>query len=178
MTCCNHPNRPVEPPSRVLCSECFAALDPKFQDLKAQLEVNERMIDNAATCSQHRALLEDTVRECITLNIIVPLRDKIAALEKFVTAVIRERDEIDEAIHAAHAATKKILPGYQADYGYPEEAIIALGEAIARLRAPLHNGCLTGDCPHEKNAECDKALSDEVRALHLREQDIEYENRA
>lgn len=35
-------------------------------------------------------------------------------------------------------------------------------ESLAALAA---HGCLTGDCPHEKQSECDKALADEVREL-------------
>ena len=35
---------------------------------------NELLLDNAATCSQHPALEDRAVRECIVLNIINPLR--------------------------------------------------------------------------------------------------------
>lgn len=37
LRCCNHPDRPVRPPSKVLCAECFAKLDAKFRALKAAL---------------------------------------------------------------------------------------------------------------------------------------------
>lgn len=36
--CCNGDGRPVHPPSWVLCAECFAKLDAKFQQLRADLE--------------------------------------------------------------------------------------------------------------------------------------------
>lgn len=35
--CCNHPDRPAQAPSRVLCAECFDELDKKFRALKADL---------------------------------------------------------------------------------------------------------------------------------------------
>jgi len=31
LRCVNHPDRPVQPPSKVLCQECFAALDHKMR---------------------------------------------------------------------------------------------------------------------------------------------------
>ena len=33
--CCNGDGRPVAPPSRVLCRECFERLDKKIRDLCA-----------------------------------------------------------------------------------------------------------------------------------------------
>lgn len=39
---------------------------------------NDRLLDNAATCSQYAALVEsDSLRECIVLNIIDPLKTQI-----------------------------------------------------------------------------------------------------
>lgn len=50
-------------------------------------DADEHLIDNAATCSQHKALTDDeSVRECIYLNIIRPLRERIAALEAELAA--------------------------------------------------------------------------------------------
>lgn len=49
---------------------------------------NDLLLDNAAVCSQHPALEDSTVRECITLNVISPLRRELAALR----AQLAERD--------------------------------------------------------------------------------------
>ena len=39
---------------------------------------NARLLENAATCSQHRPLLDnESLRECIVLNIIDPLKAEI-----------------------------------------------------------------------------------------------------
>lgn len=46
------------------------------------------------------------------------------------------------------------------------EAVPALIAEVTRLRVPLYNGCLTGDCPHDKQADCDKALAYELRRIH------------
>ena len=45
----------------------------------------ERLLDNAATCSQDRGLLttdgvEGHLRECVRLNVVVPLQDEIERL--------------------------------------------------------------------------------------------------
>ena len=43
---------------------------------------DEVLLDNAACGSQNRGLLEDAqIRECLQLNVIDPLRARIAALE-------------------------------------------------------------------------------------------------
>ena len=42
----------------------------------------ERLLDNAATCSQERGMLDDgTLRECVRLNVALPLQQRIEELE-------------------------------------------------------------------------------------------------
>lgn len=43
---------------------------------------DEDLIDNAATCCQRKLLVDDeSVRECIKLNVAKPLRDRIGTLD-------------------------------------------------------------------------------------------------
>ena len=52
-----------------------------------ELPTDAELIDNAAACSQHPALIPDrdttdeSLRECIVLNVCKPLRQRIAELE-------------------------------------------------------------------------------------------------
>ena len=42
---------------------------------------NDRLLDDAATCSQHKPLVDnESLRECIVLNIIDPLKAEIRQL--------------------------------------------------------------------------------------------------
>lgn len=45
--CCKGDGRPVQLPSWVLCRECLAALDAKFQALKAQLACDKLVVPDA-----------------------------------------------------------------------------------------------------------------------------------
>ena len=47
----------------------------------------ERLLDNAATCSQERGMLDDgALRECVRLNVADPLAERIAKLEAALKA--------------------------------------------------------------------------------------------
>lgn len=41
--CCNGDGRPVQPPSLVLCRECLAVPDRKFQDLAAHFDAKAKI---------------------------------------------------------------------------------------------------------------------------------------
>lgn len=71
---------------------------------------NELLLDNAATCSQHPALEEPTVRECIVLNIVNPLRvayawaaDEMDAYKDAAEKRMNERDAALEELAALRA---------------------------------------------------------------------------
>jgi len=64
---------------------------------------NDLLLDNAAVCSQHPALEDSTVRECITLNVISPLRRELAILRE----QLAERDAEIAALKG-HAVEPRI----------------------------------------------------------------------
>lgn len=82
---------------------------------------NDLLLDNAAVCSQHPALEDSTVRECITLNVISPLRRELAILRE----QLAERDAEIAALKAlADAMADELrepmaLHSYRA--AYPKE---------------------------------------------------------
>jgi len=75
---------------------------------------NELLLDNAATCSQHPALEEPTVRECIVLNIVNPLRVAYAwaadEMDAYKDAAEKRMNERDAALEEL-AALREQLAG-------------------------------------------------------------------
>ena len=61
---------------------------------KMTLLDDERLIENAAMCSQHKPLIDDkSVNECIVLNVCKPLRDEIESLRAKVAELERESEK-------------------------------------------------------------------------------------
>lgn len=66
--------------------------------------------------------------------------------------------------HAREIADRFVAP---IRAGQPVTLAINIVDVIRKtvVEAMGWNGCLTGDCPHATQAECDKHIADEVRAL-------------
>lgn len=96
------------------------------------------------------------------------------------TAEVLARPEVQKAIggvvvaaclsygvKASHA--REIADRFVAPIGAGQPVTSALGIVDEIRKAIVEtmgwNGCLTGDCPHATQAECDKHIADEVRAL-------------
>jgi len=59
---------------------------------KMTLLDDERLIENAAMCSQHKPLIDDkSVNEYIVLNVCKPLRDEIESLRAKVAELERDK---------------------------------------------------------------------------------------
>ena len=58
------------------------------------------LLDNAACCSQDPNMLNGTLRECVQLNVINPLRKEIANLERIAAEAVRALESLrNEALH-------------------------------------------------------------------------------
>lgn len=109
------------------------------------LRKDDLLLDNAATCSQHPALEDLMVRECITLNIINPLRTALAAaLEELARLkapvevagiVARIDDELPSFDHTlAPMGVASLLRDCRAALESLAAKVKALEEEIAKLK--------------------------------------------
>jgi hypothetical protein len=69
---------------------------------------------------------------------------------------------------AAEIRRKLVAAQYQhtfMDDGVIDMSGIGIQADQAQLERLSWNGCITGDCPHDSEAECNKAIADDVRTL-------------
>lgn len=105
---------------------------------------------------------------------IETIRQRVVAMSREIDRrggnVIAREAGVEGALHdiqTAFAGSEKIIKAMNREAGTLEDSLSALLSDNERLRSQWEglawHGCLTGDCPHDTQAECDASLANSFR---------------